>query len=106
MAKAFQPQIMTGNDLIEGESLFLGPAGWTHRVAEARVARTPEEAAALAAEAEADEAANHVVGVYAVAVTLEDGHPRPLARRERIRAAGEPTIPYGPGAPVARRAAA
>jgi len=106
MPKPFEPQVMTANDLIEGESLFLGPAGWTHRIAEARVAATPEEAEALAAEAERDEAANHVVGVYAVTVSLADGDPRPVARRERIRADGEPTIAYGPGATGARRAAA
>jgi len=106
MPKTFQPRVMTANDLIEGESLFLGPAGWTHRLAEARVALTPEEAAELAAEAEAHEAANHVVGVYAVEVALEGGRPMPVTRRERIRAAGEPTIPYGPAAPAAQRAAA
>ena len=96
MPKPFQPQVMTANDLIEGESLFLGPAGWTHRLAEARVATTPDEAEALSAEAAADEAANHVVGVYAVTVSLAEAGPWPVTRREQIRAAGEPTIAYGP----------
>ena len=104
MAKRFQPQVMTANDLIEGDSVFLGPTGWTRRVEEARVAHTPDEAEAMMAEAQRSEADNTVVSVYGVAVALDDGRPSPVARRERIRAAGAPTIAVGP-APADARAA-
>lgn len=106
MAKAFDPQVITANDLVEGDSVFLGPAGWTRDVGLARVAETPEALAALEAEGRAAEDANLVVGPYAVAVSLEGGRPWPRLRREQIRASGNPTVAVGPqaAAEVARAA--
>lgn len=106
MPKPFQPQVVTAQDLVEGDSLFLGPEGWTARIAEARVAATPEEAEALEAEARKGETANHVLGVYMVPVRLAGGSPWPVARREQIRAQRAPTIPVGPDAAPQPRAAA
>ncbi len=96
MAKEFKPVVLTANDLIEGDSVFLGPDGWVRDVAAARVAMTEEEAAALDAEAEAEVKRNVVVGPYRVEVSLESGAPEPVLRRERIRASGVPTIDVGP----------
>lgn len=100
MTKAFAPQVITANDLIEGDSVFLSRDGWTRDVARARVAETPEALATLEAEGVAAEAANVVVGPYAVAVSLEAGTPWPVLRREQIRAGRAPTIAVGPVAAI------
>ncbi|HUF85851.1 MAG TPA: DUF2849 domain-containing protein [Thermohalobaculum sp.] len=105
MAKQFKPVVLTANDLIEGDSVFLGPRGWVREVAGARVAMTEAEAEGLTARGREAEAGNLVVGCYLVEVSLEGGAPEPLLRRERIRASGVPTITYGP-AEVRERAAA
>ena len=104
MARPTAPVVITANDLIEGDSVFLGPEGWVRDIASARVARTPGERAALEAEAAREEGANRAVAPYAVEVSLETGAPVPLARRERIRADGRPTIPVGPAEAPARAA--
>lgn len=105
MAREFKPVVLTANDLVEGDSVFLGPCGWVRDVAEARVATCEEEAAALEGEAEAEAARNVVVGVYRVEVSLASGAPEPVLRRERIRASRLPTIPFGPARERVREAA-
>ncbi len=106
MAKAFAPIVITANDLVEGDSVFLGPEGWTRDIRMARVARTAEEATALDASGAQGETQNLVVGPYRVEVSLETGAPVPVLRREQIRASGVPTIPVGPAAIEAAREAA
>jgi sulfite reductase (NADPH) hemoprotein beta-component len=105
MAKEFMPVIVTANDLIEGDSVFLGVRGWVRDIAEARVAMTADEASALEAAGVEGENGNLVVGPYLVEVALESGQPVPVLRREQIRASGVPTIPVGLDAPAERRAA-
>ena len=108
MAKApreFKPVVVTANDLIEGDSVFLGPEGWVRDVRLARAARTEEEALALDNAAAAAVKANQVVGPYRVEVSLESGRPEPVLRRERIRASGLPTVAFGAAELRARRAA-
>ncbi len=104
MPKTFQPQVLTANDLVEGDSVFYGTAGWTRRIAEARVAETPEQAQVLEDAGRLAEADNQVVGPYLVTVALEAGAPVPVSRRERIRADREPTFAYAAPARVARAA--
>ena len=98
MAKAFRPQVLTANDLVEGDSVWLGAGGWVRDIRAARVAATPEQAGALEAEGAAAEAADRVVGAYLVAVDLAADGPVPVSRRERIRADREPTFAYAPEA--------
>ena len=105
MAKEFQPVIVTANDLIEGDSVFLGPRGWVRDIAGARVAHNPDEAAALEADGLAGETGNIVVGPYLIEVSIGSGTPVPVLRREQIRASGLPTIPVGLDAPAERAAA-
>ncbi|MEM0923241.1 MAG: DUF2849 domain-containing protein [Pseudomonadota bacterium] len=95
MAKAFKAAVITANDLVEGHSVFLGPEGWTRRIDRAMVALTEEQAAEFDALADRHVIENSVVGPYRVDVTLEDGAPVPISRREQIRAAGAPTIAVG-----------
>lgn len=96
MAKAFKPQVLTANDLIDGDTVFLSRAGWVRDVSAARVAMTEEEAELFADAGRLAEAENTVVGAYLVAVSLETGRPVPVLRREQIRASGAPTFAYAP----------
>lgn len=95
MAKTFTAAVITANDLIEGHAVFLGPEGWTREIDHAMVALTPEQADEFEALGQRHVAANSVVEPYLIDVTLEGGAPFPLARREQIRASGEPTIAFG-----------
>ena len=105
MAKEFKPSVVTANDLIEGDSVFLGALGWVRDIAEARVALSRDEAEVLEADGVAGEDANIVVGPYLIEVSVATGRPVPGLRRERIRVSGVPTIPFGVAAPAERRAA-
>jgi sulfite reductase (NADPH) hemoprotein beta-component len=105
MAKVFKPVIVTANDLIEGDSVFLGACGWVRDIRMARVAMSADEAAALEAEGIAGEDTNIVVGPYLIEVSVATGAPVPVLRREQIRASGVPTIPFGLDVPAERRAA-
>ncbi len=105
MAKAFNPAVLTANNLVEGHSVFLAAEGWSRRIDAALVALTPEQADELAALGNRFVDANEIVGPYLVDVALEAGGPVPLLRRERIRAAGEPSIPVGLAAAEVRVAA-
>jgi sulfite reductase (NADPH) hemoprotein beta-component len=105
MAKEFKPVVITANDLIEGDSVFLGACGWVREIRQARVAMTADEAVVLEAGGVEGEDGNIVVGPYLVEVLIATGAPVPVLRREQIRASGVPTIPFGLDLPVERRAA-
>lgn len=95
MAKPFKASVVTAHDLIEGHAVFLAPEGWSRDIAEALVALTPEQAEEFTALGQRCVDENRVVEPYLVEVTLKDGKPVPVARREQIRASGEPTIAFG-----------
>ncbi len=105
MAKEFKPVVVTANDLIEGDSVFLGAFGWVRDIAEARVAMSADEAAVLEQAGIEGETGNLVVGPYLIEVSVATGRPVPVLRREQIRASGIPTIPFGLDLPAERRAA-
>ena len=95
MAKTFSPAVLTANNLAEGHSVFLAPDGWSRRIDAALVALTPDQAEELAALGNRFVNENEIVGPYLVDVAIEDGAPVPLLRRERIRADGRPSVPFG-----------
>ena len=105
MAKEFKPAVVTANDLIEGDSVFLGACGWVRDIASARVAMSGDEAGVLERDGIAGEDANIVIGPYLIEVSVATGTPVPLLRREQIRVSGMPTIPFGLDVPAERRAA-
>ena len=96
--------ILTANDLLEGDAIFLGETGWLRDHRAARIAGTPDEAKALEAIGAAAKAAMKIVDPYLVEVALEaDGTPTPIRQRERIRTRG-PTIRPDLGKQAASRA--
>jgi hypothetical protein len=104
MAKKAALQIVTANHLLEGHSVFLSANGWTTDHRRARIALSPEEAAALEAAGKGYEEANHVVGVYLVEVALDDsGYPEPTHYREKLRVRARPS--FWPDEPAAQAAA-
>jgi uncharacterized protein DUF2849 len=105
MAKEFKPVVITANDLIEGDSVFLGPLGWVRDIRMARVAMSADEASVLETAGAEGERGNLVVGPYLIEVSTGTGAPVPVLRREQIRASGFPTIPFGLDVPAERRAA-
>jgi hypothetical protein len=105
MAKAFQPAVLTANDLIEGDAVWWTGAAWSRDIASAKVATTPEAVEKLAALGATPLMEASAVGPYTVEVALAGGAPSPISRRERIRADRAPTFAYGLEAEAPRRAA-
>ena len=89
MAKFKHPQILIANDLLDGEVLFMGKAGWLRDHRTAVVATSEEAAEALLAQGKAEMAANKVVDAYLVDIAISpDGHPEPIHYREKMRTLG------------------
>jgi len=89
MAKQKHPRILVASDLLEGEVVFLGDAGWVRDHRLARVAHEPQDASELEVRALAEVAANHVIDPYLADVRLTASLiPEPLHYRERLRTAG------------------
>ncbi len=90
MVKYFQPKIVSANDLLEGDVVYLDiDSEWTRVLREAAVAGTAEAANALVAAAEQPD---KVIGPYLIDVTIDDdGLPFPSHFREKFRDRG-PTI--------------
>jgi hypothetical protein len=82
-------KLITANRLLDGAVVFLTPAGWSERVAEAVILDTTSLPQALA-RAEADMQAQYVVEACAIEAVAGDT-PQPLRLREQIRASG-PTV--------------
>ncbi|MEO5375445.1 MAG: DUF2849 domain-containing protein [Alphaproteobacteria bacterium] len=89
------PRVVTANRLRDGVVVYLTGSGeWTEDICGATATDDPDHQQRLAARAAADVSARVVVGPYAVPVAVEGSTPRPLSRRERIRAGG-PTVGLG-----------
>ena len=92
-ARKFQPQMATGNDLLEGDVVYFTAAGeWSRTIGDATLAMSPEAAEELLARASAFP--NRVVGVYLVEVKLDDkGRAAPAHFREEFRTRGPSNYP-------------
>lgn len=93
MPKFFKPKIVSANDLLMGDVVYLDREGcWTPLLRNAAVARAETDAEALLADA--TEQQDKVVGPYLVDVTLDDdGLPFPSHFREKFRERGPSTRP-------------
>lgn len=81
-------QIVTANDLLAGDVVFLtAAAAWSRDISAAAVAESQAAAERLLAKAEAD--TGRIVGPYLADVERgQDGAPQPTHYRERIRLCG------------------
>jgi hypothetical protein len=88
MARAFKPQMATGNALLEGDVVYFTSAGeWSRDIGDAAVAVSAEAAADLLARAQTFP--DQVVGVYLADVALDDsGRAAPAHFREAFRTRG------------------
>jgi len=97
-------KLITANHLGDGLVVFLtAQGGWSYKLADARVISDAELEAALAL-AKSQHEAGIVVDPYEIEATVVEGIPVPVRLREKIRAAGGPTVTYGE-AEIAERAA-
>ncbi|PCJ85098.1 MAG: sulfite reductase [Hyphomicrobiales bacterium] len=93
MAKAFVTQIVSANDLMEGDVVYLTTAKtWSRDIDVASIADTPEQAETLLAIGEAQQ--EIIVGAYLIEIErLENGDLKPLHFREKYRLHG-PSFDY------------
>ena len=100
MKKRFKPKIITSNDLIQGDAIYLAAGGgWSRRFEDARVFMEPGEADAALAQA-ARRQDLHVGAYLADAEEGSDGRPRPAHFRERFRATGPSVYFHGKQAEI------
>jgi hypothetical protein len=87
------PSVVTANVLRTGAIVYLKDDGtWVGKLAEAAVAADADARAALEKLALAAMERGEVTSVYAFDVDIVDGRPEALSVREKIRAAGTPTV--------------
>jgi hypothetical protein len=98
MSKTAQISVLTANRLGDGIVVFLDFEGaWNENLAEAVVARSPDEVKALEDRGAYDAARNIVVEPYLVEVREAAGRLTPIRHRERVRAAGPSILDDVPG---------
>jgi hypothetical protein len=92
-ARKFQPQMATGNELLEGDVVYFTSAGtWSRAIGDAALAMAPETADDLLTRASAFP--NQVVGVYLVEAKLDEaGRAAPAHFREEFRTRGPSNYP-------------
>lgn len=95
MARKFTPQIVTANDLLLGDVVYMTTAGtWTRRLEEAHPAHSPEQARTMLEHAAGQQ--DRIVGAYlADIVEGEGGKPEPAHFREAFRATGPSNYFHG-----------
>jgi hypothetical protein len=93
MARKFQPQFATANDLLEGDVVYFTSTGdWSRKIGEAALAVNAEAAEDLLARA--SRFPNQVVGVYLVDSAVDDqGRAAPSHFREVFRTRGPSNYP-------------
>lgn len=95
MARRFSPKVITTNDLLKGDVIYLtDDDGWTREFGEARLfdGQADAEAALERIDARRD---IHVGAYLADAEVGADGRPRPAHFRERFRATGPSNYFHG-----------
>ena len=93
MARTFVPKVVTANDLLEGDVIYMAPNGeWTRKHEEA--ALYEDEASANEALEKAQQQAGLLVGAYLANATRDaDGKPQPVHFREEFRTRGPSNYP-------------
>ncbi len=93
MARKFQPQMATANDLLLGDVVYFTTQGdWSRHIGDAALAVNAEAAEDLLRRAQGFP--NQVVGPYLVAAALDDsGRAAPAHFREEFRTRGPSNYP-------------
>ena len=98
MSKSAEISVLTANRLGDGIVVFLDFEGaWSENLAEAVVARSPDEVRALQDRGTYDAEHNLVVEPYLVEVRETVGGLIPIRYRERVRVAGPSILDDVPG---------
>jgi hypothetical protein len=94
MARAFKPQIATGNALLEGDVIYFTYDGtWSRTIGDAAVALNAEAAAELLRNAQGQPEV--AVGVYLADVEIDArGRAAPAHFREAFRTRGPSNYPW------------
>ena len=92
MAKAFKPSVITANDLLKGDVVYLRGETWVRDLAQAEVLSDEADADIRLLEASAQAA--EVVGVYLIPVDTAQGI-RTTHFREAFRATGPSNYAHG-----------
>ncbi|MGB7288283.1 MAG: DUF2849 domain-containing protein [Salaquimonas sp.] len=95
MAREFAPKIVTANDLLIGDAIYLTKAGaWSRKHEDAHVANSEEQAQTMLKHAKGQQ--ETIVGAYLAAVTINgDGMPEPAHFREAFRTRGPSNYFHG-----------
>jgi hypothetical protein len=94
MARAFTPQIATGNALLEGDVIYFTYDGtWSRAIGDAAIALNAEAAATLLKNAQGHP--DVAVGIYLAEVAIDDrGRAAPAHFREAFRTRGPSNYPW------------
>lgn len=95
MAREFTPQIVTANDLLLGDAVYLTKAGtWSRLHSDAHLANSAEQAQTMLKHAKGQQ--DVIVGAYLANVIVnEDGIPEPAHFREAFRTRGPSNYFHG-----------
>jgi Protein of unknown function (DUF2849) len=94
MSRAFTPKVVTGNDLLEGDVVYLtADDRWTRHHGEAELIE--DEAHAQLRLLQAAKRAQEVVGVYLADARPGPNGPEPIHFREAFRTRGPSNYAHG-----------
>ncbi|PCH47394.1 MAG: sulfite reductase [Hyphomicrobiales bacterium] len=95
MAHKFIPQLITANDLLEGDAIyFTKDDDWSREYSDSVIAQDAEQADQILARAVAQE--SQVVGPYLIDASIDDsGSPTPTHFREVFRTRGPSNYFHG-----------
>lgn len=94
MPRPFTPKVLTANDLLEGDVIYLAEDGrWTRDLSQAEI--LTDEADAQLRLIEAEQQADRLVGPYLADVTPGANGPEPVHFREAFRRTGPSNYAHG-----------
>ncbi len=94
MARAFTPKVVTANDLLEGDVIYLTTNDrWSRDLRDAEL--ITDEAHAQIRLLDAQRQANKIVGAYLADVAAGDNGPEPTHFREDFRRTGPSNYAHG-----------
>ena len=93
MPKTFKPSVITANDLLLGDVVYLNEGTWVRELADAEVLSDEADADIRLLEAQAQVA--DVVGVYLIPVETAQGNIQTTHFREAFRATGPSNYAHG-----------